>query len=171
MSQLIKIGFTKKSQGKEGLIRISVDESYLDSLSKARAIFIDLSGSKVPFLIEQIHLQNNLTILLDEIDNPQSAAELSGRDIFLEKSELQDSIKEGEVHLFSSYIGFEIQNEQSNKVGQIVEIEEFPLQFIAKVVSGNNSFHIPMHENLILAVKKENRIIQMRLPQGLDQLS
>ncbi|MGA0232267.1 MAG: hypothetical protein ACO3MB_05280, partial [Saprospiraceae bacterium] len=72
-----------KAHGREGQIRINVEDAFLESLSEARAVFVDIKASRVPFLIEGIEFNNHILLKLDEVDTPEQAQELAQCDLYL----------------------------------------------------------------------------------------
>jgi 16S rRNA processing protein RimM len=166
--ELVDIGHTKKPKGIHGYLRIEVKEKYIEDLSNARALFLDLDGSQVPFLIEKFIVDSQLLIKLDEVDTPQQAELYTSKSAFLDKKEIKlASDEEDEAH---PWIGYQVIDQEQNLRGSISSIEAYPNQLMSFIVNENHSFMMPIHEDTVMDVDDSKKVLQINMPEGIEEL-
>ena len=171
MIDLIHIGSTGKKRGIQGHFKIRLnDDQFIPDLSKARAVFIHLNGSKVPFLISEVQKSSDVLIKLDEINTPEEVNYLLNKDLYLDKKEVRVELLDTEIGDNHVLVGFTIIDQGDSKIGTILEIKEYPEQMIAEVETQNGLKLIPIHQNLILDLNEDNQMIKMQLIDGLLDL-
>lgn len=170
MLEFIHIGQSGKSRGLDGQFKIRVPDSFRPVVLSARALFVDLDGSKVPFLIKKCIEKGDLYVKLDEVDSPEEASKLLNRPIYLDKKEVPDvylqELKE-EIHPLT---GYDIVDTSNNTIGKINEIIVYPEQLMAKVIYKEKVILIPIHQDFIIEIDKSQQSIVMNLPEGLLSL-
>ncbi|NNE26604.1 MAG: hypothetical protein HKN09_07155 [Saprospiraceae bacterium] len=164
-----KIGQSLKTHGKEGYLRIDIEAHYLKDLSNARAIFIDLEGSRVPFLIEDVKIKNQVLVKLDAVNDPESANPLQLKSIFLHESDLSEVPKviSSQVEML---VGFQLKDQNDQDKGQIESLEEYPHQLMAMIMQGDRSFLLPIHEEMIMDINPKEKWLQLKWPQGIEDV-
>lgn len=166
MVELIRIGHTLKPHGKEGLLRLRVEDDYLEDLSLANALFIDLDGSKVPFLINDIQFKNHILVKLDEVEDPQNASHYSSKAIFIEAkfvSEKENNV-EGTVE---ELLAFKVYNSNKEYIGAISNIVQNPHQILIEINTPEKAFLMPFHPDLVLDINQASGTIEMEIPEGI----
>ena len=167
------IGFTKKTHGVKGELRLKIEDAYLEDFAQAEVVFLNIDGRKIPYFVEKVNFDNSFTIKFEEHDSRESVLLLTGKEIFLRgKDILTDSERTIEVEtlVYEKYTNFEILDKTLGKLGSIEEVIEFPQQEMAVVVYQEKDLLIPLNEHLIIEIKEEERIILMDLPDGLLNL-
>lgn len=161
-----------KAHGREGQVRIHIEDAFLDSLSESRAVFIDIKGSKVPFLIEGIEFKNHILLKLDEVDTPEQAQELSQCDLYLEKSSIKeaDLASEENGDEFDWLISYTLINQNDEICGTVDEIVYNAYQTLIKIRHSEGFFLWPIHEDFIIAIDKDNKLLQLELLEGFEGL-
>ena len=167
MIELVHIGHTRKARGIDGRFKIQIDEAYLEDFFKAKALFISLDGSKVPFLIQSVDNQRSLIVKLEEIDNPEDAQPLLGQEIFLHSDEISPRESINTAHVLT---GYTILDQENNSVGLIQELIEYPDQLLAKISLEGKDILIPIHTDLILSQDDVSRQLQITIAEGLLNL-
>lgn len=172
MIDLHNIGFSLKAHGKEGQIRIHVEDAFLESISEARAVFIDIKGSRVPYLIEGIEFKNHILLKLDEVDTPEQAQELAQCELYLETS----SIKEADLSAeesgddFDWLISYTLINQDNESVGKVEEVLYNAYQTLLKISHSEGFFLWPLHEDFIIDVDRDNKVLKLELLDGFESL-
>lgn len=166
---MIHIGETLKVHGKDGQLRIRVSEAFEDEIDHVRAVFIDLDGSRVPFLVESIVYKNHVLLKLDEVDTPEIAEKLARKELFLDASEISDpSILEESPQAEDPLVGFKVYDQNQNYIGEISHFLRQEFQDLIEVKTEANSFMWPLHENLILSFDESQKKIQIKLFEGYN---
>lgn len=165
------IGFTKKTYGVKGELKLNIADRYLEDFAQADVLFLDISGRKIPYFVEYINFENPFTLKFEDFDSKESAIELTGKEIFMRESDLlteEEKVFEVEGNLvFEKYIQFEIKDKKLGRIGVIEEIIEYPQQEMASLTFQEKEVLIPMNEQLIIKIDSEAKVIEMDLPEGL----
>jgi len=168
---LTSIGSTLKAHGKEGQLRISCDDRYMDDLESARAVFLNLNGSRVPFLIESIEFKNHILLKLEEVDTPEEASRFALKDLLLESDALQHSdTEEQESATAINLLQYRVYDSSGNYMGRIQEHIVHPHQELLRIAGPEKTFLCPFHEDMVDDFSEEELTIRMNLPDGITEL-
>lgn len=171
---IIEIGRYNKAHGVNGEISATVDVEP-DVLGKFSCLISDIDGIYVPFFVEGMRTKSSTTVLLtiDGIANEQQAALLVNRDIYVLKSEYQQlsSDEDCDEMPIDFFIGFELFNQDDEKVGTIVDVDDSTenVLFIVELEDGSE-VSVPAADDLIEDLDVDSKVITMFLPQGLLEL-
>ena len=169
--EYIPIGTTIKTIGYKGELRIHIEEEFVNSFNASPHIFLEDSPSPLPFFQEYVFKKDGLILKLEEIRSKEDAAHWTSKEILLRK----EDIIEDELERFESAVAVDSLDEfmlqdDGKDIGKINRVEEYPDQFIAFVTIKGVEQMIPIHEDLILSVDPEKKILNMNLPEGLLDL-
>ncbi|MCF8237072.1 MAG: ribosome maturation factor RimM [Saprospiraceae bacterium] len=160
------IGKLGKPHGLQGEVRVILtDESFEEVLEHAPFVFI----KGLPYQILSTRYAGGLLLKLDGVEDRNAAEMIKGAHLELpttpelESAQAQNSIQ--------AWIGFMIHDVTTDRtLGPIDEVIELPTQLTALIQVDNKEVLIPLHENLILDVDLEKRVMTMDLPVGLIDL-
>lgn len=169
MLELIHIGHSAKSRGINGKFKSRIENKFIPNLLVARALFINIDGSKVPFLIEAAEDQGHVILKLDEIDTPEEVSHLLSRELYLDSREIAAELLVDEVQQHE-LVGFIVYDQSKQEIGSIKEILEYPDQLLAKLDYQDKEVLLPIHEDLILDLDKEKKTIDLEIVEGLLDL-
>lgn len=160
------IGRITKSHGLKGEVNFIFTNDTWDT-ADCDYLICDIDGILVPFYIEEYRFKNDSTALVkfEDIDSVETAEFLLGCDVYLEKKYAEEQDEEDMP--LSYFIGFSM--EESEKfIGTITDIEDSTDNwlFIIKKEDGSEIM-IPAHEDFIVGLDKEKRVITVDLPIGL----
>ena len=100
----------------------------------------------------------------DEITNVDEAALLKGKELFVIKD--RNDLKEG-YYFFSDLIGCDTIYD-GEKVGKVIDVEEYPAQITLKVKANNGKiFFVPFVKAFIKSVSVESKQIDILLLEGM----
>ncbi len=158
-----KIGYIAKPHGIAGNIILRLNGNFADEIEPGEPLFVEFDGTLVPFFIEEITPQENRAIVkLEFINSEPEASKLSSKSAFY--STKVSEISFDNASLFES---FSIQDKNSGKEGRILEYLPDELNPLFRTIFNEKEFLIPVLSDFILNIDKENKIIQMNLPEGL----
>ena len=172
MEEYINIGSTQKTHGTTGEIKVKVEDHFLEDFVKAPAVFLSIKGKQVPYFLEAIRGNDPLIVKFEEVDSKEAAKKLVNILLFLRKSDVQDTVVASSEDLdqYERYIGFEMREKEQGLIGPIQDIVEMPQQILAVLTYRGKEIYIPLNEQFIKEVKKEENIIIVELPEGLLDL-
>lgn len=152
----------------ELLAKLDTDEPEL--YEHLDAIFIDLRGNLIPFLIEssQLHKSDLLRLRLEDVDNESDADALLKSDLYL-PLELLPQLN-GNKFYFHEVIGFKIRDEKFGEVGTIIGINDSTAQALFEVDRNGVEILIPMNDEFIVKVDRAQKTIMVNTPDGLIEL-
>jgi 16S rRNA processing protein RimM len=166
MSAPIQIGKLGKPHGLKGEIHvIPANDDYLDFLDEG--VYVLIRG--LPYLIRNVREAGGVVISLEGLPDRTAVEGLRGLPVAMAYSEELAKIED--ENPFEEWIGFFVEDQHTQiKYGPIVDIIELPTQLTAVIEQDKKEILIPLHQDLILSMDMEKRIIFMNLPEGLVDL-
>ena len=172
--ELIAIGHYNKPHGVAGELSATVDVD-IDVLSGLSCLVSDMDGIYVPFFVNSLRPKTSETVLLtiDGINSEQEAARLVNHDIFALKREYrQESVDaDADGYPLDYFIGFELQDSDGTRVGEIVQVDEQTENAIFIVDDGEGELLLPASDDLIVEFDLDKKVMVMDLPQGILDLN
>lgn len=168
----IEVGKLKKPHGLNGELKGTIDERFWEDVAEIDAFFVEIRGEKTPYFIEYLRGKGSLILKFEEVDSKEDARLFNNKGLFLRREDI--SLTEEEIYddglEYAFLKGYELRVESIEEVGKIELVEEYPQQEMAIVSYQEREVLIPLRATWILAVDKENKIVQMSLPEGLLEL-
>lgn len=152
----------------EVLIYLDTDEPEL--YQEMESIFVEFNKDLVPFFIENsnLHKGDFLRVKFEDVDNEEQADEIIGSEVYLPLNMLPKL--EGNKFYFHEVIGFEIEDQRLGVFGKIVSINDTSAQPLFEVVNGNVEILVPMIDQFLVKIDRENKKVIMDLPEGLVEM-
>ena len=165
----VKIGTVVSKHGYKGDIKISVSSNNLDTFPDLKYLFIDLYGCFIPFKIDNVRSfsKNVLIVKLKEIRSEDEVNEVIHKNIYVDSAEMESNIDSG--FFYNDLINFEVITD-SKKIGRIENINSKLPQPVFEIIYDSRKVLIPIHEDLIKKIDKENKIIYLDIPNGLLEI-
>ena len=153
---MLQIAKILKSHGTDGGLLIGVRDIEIQQIDLQEPVFIEFDGLPVPFFIQDLQTRgtSKAVIHLNDIENLADAEEVVGRALFVE-GEWED---EEEM----DFTGWTLLC-RGEQVGTVSGMEPIPGNLCLYV----GEAMIPLHEDLILSVDPDRRILDLDLPDGL----
>ena len=165
------IGFTKKSYGIKGEVKIQIKDLYSGVVVANSFLFLDIEGDRVPFYIERIRNHQGTLVKFRNINDPSAALLVSGREAYIESHRDIKSAPTTEVeHLRNLLIGCSLMDVVNGDLGVVVDVLEYPSQTILKVKGDEKTYLIPFVEAYIEHFDLEGKRMETSLPDGLLEL-
>src|SRR5205085_6506120 len=101
-------------------------------------------------------------IKFDEIDDPQAAAMLVGRDIYAPPGHLADASDESWDP--EEFIGLLVRDEKHGELGEVTGIEGTDKNPVLVILSGEHEVMVPLAEEMIVDLDMEERSLVIRTP-------
>jgi len=152
----------------ELLIKLDTDEPAI--YENLDAVFVDLRNNFLPFFIEssQLHKSELLRVKFEEVNTEADADSLLKCDTYL-PLELLPKL-EGDKFYFHEVIGFTVEDVNFGKVGTIKSINDSTAQSLFEIDRDGIEILIPMNDEFIKKLDKENKTILVETPEGLIDL-
>ena len=152
----------------EVLIYLDTDEPEL--YENMESVFVEFNKNLVPFFIENSSLHKNdfLRVQFEDVDSEEEADSILNCDVYLPLSMLPKL--EGNKFYFHEVIGFEIEDKRLGVFGKIVSINDTTAQPLFEVLNGEVEMLIPMIDQFLVKIDRENKKVVMDLPEGLVEM-
>jgi 16S rRNA processing protein RimM len=134
------------------------------------SVFVEFNKNLVPYFIENSSLHKNdfLRVQFEDVDTEEEADSILNCDVYLPLSMLPKL--EGNKFYFHEVIGFEIEDKRLGVFGKIVSINDSSAQPLFEVVNGTVEILVPMIDQFLVKIDRENKKVVMDLPEGLVEM-
>lgn len=152
----------------EVLVYLDTDEPEL--YENMESVFVELNKNLVPFFIEESALHKNdfLRVRFEDVSSEADADAIMGCELYLPLTFLPKL--EGNQFYYHEVIGFKIEDQRLGIVGEIVSINDSTAQPLFEVLNGNIEMLIPMIDQFLVKIDRENKKVVMNLPEGLIEM-
>ena len=152
----------------EVLIKLDTDEP--ETYLEMESVFVEYDNNLVPFFIEKSSLQksNLLRAKFEEVDSEEDAEDLLKCDLYLPLNLLPE-LDEDQFY-FHEIIGFTVEDENYGTVGILSGVNDTTTQALFEIEKDGKQILIPMNDQFLQKVDKQNKIIHVRTPEGLIEL-
>jgi 16S rRNA processing protein RimM len=152
----------------EVLIYLDTDEPEL--YEDMESVFVEFNKNLIPFFIENsnLHKGDFLRVKFEDVDNEEQADEIINCEVYLPLNILPKL--EGNKFYFHEVIGFEIEDQRIGVFGKIVSINDTSAQPLFEIINGNVEILVPMIDQFLVKIDRENKKVIMNLPEGLVEM-
>lgn len=165
--ELVEIGYVIKTHGVKGHLRIAFNEN-IKELSVSEALYFLVKGVQIPFFIQEIEYfkDGDATIKLEEFSNKEEAEFYTKKKIFGPTDYLTYKETEEEI----PYLDYKVIDEMIGELGIVKGYHNMGDYELAEIDFNGRDLMIPLHDDIILEKDDQNKIIHVRLPDGLVDL-
>ncbi len=159
---------TKYSFKGEVVIKLDTDEPEL--YKNMESVYVDFGNNLVPFFIDKssLHKGNQLRVQFEDVYSEEEADSILKCGIYLPLNLLPKL--DGDKFYFHEVIGFTVIDINFGEVGSLVHINDKAAQPLFEIDREGKEIFIPMIDDFIRKVDRENKQIQVETPEGLIQL-
>jgi 16S rRNA processing protein RimM len=152
----------------EVVIKLDTDEPHL--YENMESVFVLHGTNLIPFFIEKSLLQkgNQLRTKFEGVDTEADADGIMKSGIYLPLTLLPKLT--GDQFYYHEIIGFKLEDINFGEVGNIVGINEKTAQPLFEVDREGVDIFIPMIDNFIKKIDRENNKVIVETPEGLIDL-
>ena len=167
------LGYIAKAIGTKGELAFKLDVDSPSSYSKMDTVWVQLHPKDedlVPFFPIKTELQpkGTLRISLEGIEDQAGSKNLVGKSLFLPLTELP--ALSGDQFYFHEIIGFEVEDAEYGKIGTVNKVLEYSTSNVLAVMQGEKEILIPISDETIDGLDREQKIVKVRCPEGLIDL-
>jgi len=152
----------------ELIIKLDTDEPSL--YKDLASVFVELNEQLVPFFIERSLLQksNQLRVQFEEVASEEAAERLLGAALYL-PLELLPKLT-GNKFYYHEVIGFDIADVHRGLIGKITGVNDTSAQALFEVDAEGKEVFIPMNDDFIKEVDRDQKKVWVETPDGLVDL-
>ena len=164
------IGKTLKSHGTAGYKRLMIEDRFKVYLKPGSFVFLDLDGSRVPFRIADVDEGQHFVMLLEDINGKQESDTLTGKELWVPMEQIKPRHQKSLRNIKEQWEDYRIHDNATGIDYPILRTEEYPQQLMAVIDILGRDVLVPLNDQLITEVDKEQKIIIMEIPEGLLDL-
>ncbi len=163
-----KIGFMRKTHGVHGELVLEYEPEFEESVAEAERFFLEIDGLLVPFFIAENGLRfrsaKTALIAFNWVETEKYARRLVGTAVYLFTHEIIDEPEETST---SRFLHFQLLDETGKEIGNISAVDDYAGNVVLTVDADGEEILIPFNEDFLLKLDEDQKIIQLRLPEGL----
>lgn len=164
--QCFQLGVVSKPHGLKGELYISLDTDYPEDYAEMESVFLLQNGKLVPFFIEYIQVKHTQALLkFEDVDTKDEAVLLKGTTVHLPLNQLP-KLTDDQFY-FHEIVGFQIVDQNMGDLGKVGQVYEAGHQDLIGMDYQDKEVLIPINDDIILKVKREEQQLLVNLPDGL----
>ena len=163
-----KVGFFKKTHGVSGELVLEYEPQFEYSIENVDRFFVELEGLLVPFFIVEdgfrFKTENSAILTFDGVESEKYAKRMVGSSVFLFKNEIilmADELSDSEL------VDYLLVDEKLGEIGIIDQIDNYSGNIVFTVNFKGKELLVPFNEDFLLEIDKQNKVIKLKLPEGL----
>ncbi|MFT6970246.1 MAG: 16S rRNA processing protein RimM [Roseivirga sp.] len=163
-----QLGYITKPHGLKGEVQVLLDVDFPNDYKGLESVFVQQGQQLVPFFIDTLSINAEKAIIaFEDINSLELALTLKGCLLYLPLNNLP--AMQGNEFYYHEVIGFELIDTNTNStVGVIENVFEAGVQILLSVRhESRKEVLIPLTDDLINSVKRDERKLSMSLPDGL----
>jgi 16S rRNA processing protein RimM len=164
IENIFHAGRITKAHAFSGHIKVVFLPTFQPVQEPKGTVFLMINKKPVPFFIEEViqATESSIILKLEDIDTLEQANELIDLAFYLDLSYAGENQQDDFQLAF--LIGFNIIDQNKKRIGIIQQVIENPAHYLLEI---EHEKLIPFHEDFILNMDMDKKIIQLDLPEGL----
>ena len=162
------LGRITKPWGVKGQLVLFLDVDSPDDYLDLDSAFVEIKGQLVPHFFHIDTINGNKAIATFEDITPEQANSLVGHDLYL-PLDLLPKLNCNRFY-FHEVIGFRVVDSQYGDIGTLEQVIEYPAQPLFQVMKNGTEILIPVIDEVIDNVDRQNKTIHITAPNGLIDL-
>ena len=160
------VGKIVKTHGIKGEVTLRIDNDDFDEIEELDYFLLEINDKLIPFFIENITFHSNKSfVLFQDLKTLEAASQLVGVTAYLPLELLPE--RSGNDFYSHEVLGFLVVDEEKGELGIVQEIIEYPTQSLIQIIKNDKEILIPIHDDIIEDVDREEKKIFVKAPNGL----
>jgi len=164
------LGKIVKKYSFKGEVLVKLDTDEPEIYENMESVFIALGNNLVPFFIEEcsLHKSDLVRLKLEDVTSEADADLLIKSEVYLPLEFLPKLT--GNKFYFHEVIGFVMEDINQGKLGTIKGINDSTAQALFEIDKDGKEILIPVNDDFIVKVDRNNKKIIVDTPEGLVDL-
>lgn len=164
------LGKVAKKYSFKGEVLVYLDTDEPELYTELESMFVEINGHLVPFFIEKssLHREKFLRTQFEDMDSEEIADTIVGKDVYLPLTMLPKL--EGNKFYYHEIVGFDAIDQRLGNFGTVLRIIDNGVQALFEVQKDEAIILIPLIDEFIIEVNRENKSILFNTPEGLIDL-
>lgn len=173
LKEFILVGATLKPHGLQGEINIKFRFPLKKETVGLKTLFLGAPPHTIPYFIEKLKAgsADKFLVKFEDVNSRNQALSLCNSKVYYYQAGFDDFFDSPVKNFnYENLIGFMLYDEDNFPLGKIDDILELPQQKLAQVIHKKKEILIPLHEEIIIRLDEKEKLIQVRIPDGLLDL-
>jgi 16S rRNA processing protein RimM len=163
------LGKIIRTHGYKGGLKAIFDVDQPQEYRELDMLFIEIKDQLIPWVIENIHFENNkANLILADVRDMDSAEKLVGHYIYL-PDELLPKLT-GKKFYFHEVTGFKVHDEVHGDIGVIDRVIDLPNNPLFSIIFNDKELLVPVSDDIIKKVDRKKKLIEIIAPEGLIEI-
>jgi 16S rRNA processing protein RimM len=164
------LGKIAKKFSFKGEVLIYLDTDEPEEYQDMESVFVEFNNNLIPYFIlnSSLHKNDFLRVKFEDIDSEEEADAIMGNAIYLPLKMLPKLT--GNKFYYHEVIGFEIEDKRLGVFGVIQSINDSSAQPLFEVLNGDIEILVPMIDQFLVKIDRDNKKVIMDLPEGLVEM-
>lgn len=164
-----ELGIIARLHGFGGAVQLVIDADHPERYKSLDAIFLEIKGQLVPFMVEKLELSGSRAILkLQDVNSEEDAGKIKGAKAFLPLSFLPEL--EGNQFYFHEIVGYSVVDKVYGVLGKVKTTYSMATQDLVAMDYKGVEILIPAVDDIIVSVDRAAQILNTSLPEGLIEV-
>lgn len=152
----------------ELLVKLDADEP--DIYENMESVFVSIGNNLIPFFIDRCRLHKSALLRVDfeEVKDEPTANKMIGAELYLPLDMLPPL--SGDKFYFHEVIGFTLMDAIHGDIGIIKAVNDSASQELFEAEKDGKELLIPISDDIITKVDRQNKQIHVKTPEGLVDL-
>ncbi|MGQ1890162.1 ribosome maturation factor RimM [Thermophagus sp. OGC60D27] len=166
-SDFRSVGVLSRPHGIAGEAAIRLSPEAMNWDLSPSFIFIEINNELVPFRISGMRYKADDIILVKSpfLSSEEEIRALMGCSVYLSDREIEQ-IPAG-LNNLNAFIGFKVIDTNHGMIGEIFELQDISGNPLFRIHKENDEILIPVAEEFIIKINNDEKIIEMKIPEGL----
>jgi 16S rRNA processing protein RimM len=169
-NECIQLGTLIRPQGIRGALLLGCKDLKAEEFVKRETVFVEFDGLLVPFFVERYQVKSATTAILKftDTDSETQARDFSGKLVFVLKSQVgrkNNIAEEG-----TPVEGYRVEDARLGFVGVAGKMTGNASNPLLQVLSEGKEYLVPAHEDILLEIDDQLKVIRIEAPEGLFDL-
>ena len=168
---LILLGRIRKVHGYEGAVILSFEDRFTEKLPEMEWVFIEIDEKPVPFLISSLteNASGNTVLKFEGYESTEIMTGFIGCRVFIKQENMES---ENELSPYLILEGYKIFGRDKKLLGMVTKVMSLPMQYMLVLENDEKEeILIPLNEDWVLEINREQESIYMDLPDGIIQIN
>ena len=162
------LGRVTKPWGVKGQLVLFLDVDTPEDYAELDSAFVEVKGKLLPYFFHIDQLNGNKAVVTFEDITAEQAAALVGHELYLPLDLLPKLT--GNQFYFHEVVGFRVVDSNHGDIGVLEQVIEYPAQPLFQIMKNGVEVLIPVIDEVIDKVDRENKTIYINAPNGLIEL-
>lgn len=166
--ECFQLGKITKPWGVKGQVVLFLDVDTPDDYAELDSAFVEVKGNLVPYFFQIDSINGNKAVATFEDLTPDEAHALVGCELYLPLDLLPKLT--GNKFYFHEVRGFQVVDSKHGNIGILQQVIEYPAQPLFQIMNGDTEILVPVIDQVIDKVDRENKTLFITAPNGLIEL-